>query len=176
MGIPSSKKIKIYLIEKEFINMSFKIDYNEAFMNSLIKNGDYEIVINKCFENASPGGSMYIEFDLIVRNDFEQEYKNKHIFHKVWQNKETFTYNPKSLNTIARACKLTDGKNYNELSELLDDFIGKFAKVNIKVEESEYNGKTYVNENVKYWSNSVTEECNHIQDSVTKINEKKLPF
>jgi Protein of unknown function (DUF669) len=84
--------------------MNFKIDYNEAISGfQLIKDGEYEVVINRCFENSTPGGSMFIDFDLVIRNDFNQEYQNKHVFHKIWQTKATGEYNSRSLNTIAKA-------------------------------------------------------------------------
>ena len=134
--------------------MTFNLDFNDVFEGAKsIPDGDYEVVINQCGENATPNGAEYIEFDLIIRNDVVQQYQNKHIFHKVWKEKKTGKYNMKTFNTIGKACQLQNGKTYKTFQELLEDFVLKTARVTIKNEESEYKGKTYINANV-YWNQS----------------------
>jgi hypothetical protein len=131
----------------------FSLDFNDVFEGQgKIADGDYEVVVNRCSEGATPGGAEYIEFDLIIRNDVDQQHKNQHIFPKVWKAKETGKYNMKTFNTIGKACKLQNGKAYKSLQELLDDYVMKTAIVNVKNETSEYNGNTYENTNVKYWT------------------------
>lgn len=135
--------------------MGFNLDFNDVFEGSgRIADGEYEIVIGRCSEGATPGGAEYIEFDLIIRNDVDQAHKNQHIFHKVWKAKDTNKYNMKTFNTIGKACQLQNGKTYKSLNELLDDYVYKTALVNVKNEDSEYNGKSYTNTNVKFWTPS----------------------
>lgn len=141
----------------------FSLDFNDVFEGAgRVADGDYEVVVNRVSEGATQGGAEYIEFDLIIRNDFNQQYKNSHIFHKVWKAKETGKYNMKTFNTIGKACQLQNGKSYKSLNDLLEDFYRKTALVNVKNEESEYNGKTYTNTNIKYWNKSkLTGPLNH---------------
>ncbi|MGQ8827046.1 DUF669 domain-containing protein [Bacillus sp. NA_146.1] len=171
--------------------MGFTLDFNEVFeSNGRIADGNYEVVINQCNEDATPGGAEFIQFDLIIRNDVEQAYKNCHIFHRVWKAKDTGKYNMKTFNTIGKSCQLQNGKSYKSLEELLNDFILKTVMVTVKNEQSEYNGKTYDNTNVKNWSPSkVTGPLNHafksdsknqtfseMQQSGMTIKDEDLPF
>lgn len=163
---------------------TFSLDFNDVFEGQgHVADGDYEVVVNRCSEGATPGGAEYIEFDLIIRNDVDQEHKNMHIFHKIWKAKETGKYNMKSFNTIGKACQLQNGKNYKSLKELLDDFEYKTAIVNVKNEESEYGGKTYNNLNVKYWTLSkLTGPMNHqfkdktVSNPTGGVPNDQLPF
>lgn len=133
--------------------MGFSLDFNDVFEGQ-IADGNYEVVVHKIGEDASPSGAEFIQFDLIIRNDVEQKHKNNHIFHKVWKAKDTGKYNMKTFNTIGKACQLQNGKSYKSLEELLNDFVMKTAVINVKNEQSEYNGQTYNNLNVKYWTPS----------------------
>jgi len=152
----------------------FSLDFNDVFEGQgRIADGDYEIVVNRASEDATPGGAEYIEFDLIIRNDVDQAFKNMHIFHKVWKAKETGKYNMKTFNTMGKACQLQNGKSYKSLNELLDDFYRKTAKVTVKNEDSEYNGKTYTNTNVKAWSQSKFNGLNHQFNSNANANGDK---
>jgi hypothetical protein len=175
----------------EILMSGFSLDFNDVFEGTgRIADGDYEVVVNRCNENATPGGAEFIEFDLIIRNDVNQQHKNQHIFHKVWKAKDTGKYNMKTFNTIGKACQLQNGKAYKSLEELLNDFVMKTAIVNVKNEESTYNGKTYTNTNVKYWNKSKMNGCNHqfnnknkdsmtateMFDSGVVVNDEDLPF
>lgn len=143
-----------------------KLDFNDVYEGTgKIEDGTYEVLVNKCAEGATPGGAEYIEFDLIIRNDVDQASKNMHVFHKNWKAKSDGKYNMKSFNTIGKACKLPNGKTYNSLDELLFDFVGKTAVVNVANEESEYNGKTYNNLNVKYWVATALNGHNHVKQA-----------
>ena len=135
--------------------MAFNLNFSKKSQGGLIKDGTYEVVVNHANEDATPGGSEYIELDLIVRNDVDQEYQNKHIFAKVWKAKKTGKYNEGMIMAIADALGLEDGKTYDGLEDLLEDFIMKTAKVTVETEESTgNNGKSYKNTNVKFWDKS----------------------
>lgn len=136
------------------MNMGFSLDFNDVYGNGSIADGEYEVVISQCNENATPGGAEYIQFDLIIRNDVEQAYKNCHIYHKIWKAKATGKYNMKSLNTIGKACKLEKDKTYASFEALLQDFVRKTVRVTVKNELSDYDGKTYPNATGWGFSNS----------------------
>lgn len=167
----------------------FSLDFTDTFEGGQIEDGDYEVVIGRCNEDATPSGAEYVEFDLIIRNDIDQKHKNQHIFHKVWKAKETGKYNMRTFNTIGKACQLQNGKSYKSLDELLNDFKGKTALVNVKNEENEYGGKTYTNTNVKFWSPTKFPSLQHqfkkdtdnmttkeMHDSGFEVTDDMLPF
>lgn len=139
----------------------FNLDFEDVYEGGRIEDGEYEVVIGRCNEDATPGGAEYIEFDLIIRNDIQQKHQNQHIFHKIWKAKNTGKYNMKMFNTIGKACQLQNGKTYKSLQELLNDFYNKTVLVTVKNETNEYNGKTYENTNVKFWSKTKFPELQH---------------
>lgn len=126
---------------------AFNLDFSKAQQGNEIKDGTYEVVVNKAVENATPSGAEFIDIDLIVRNDVDQPFQNKHIFAKIWKAKATGKYNEGMIMAIAQALQLEDGKSYNGFDELLADFVLKPVRVTVKNEES--NG--YRNTNVKRW-------------------------
>jgi hypothetical protein len=168
--------------------MSFNLDFNDIYEgNGKIEDGYYEVVVNRCNEDATPNGAEYTEFDLIIRNDVDQPSKNMHIFEKNFKAKATGKYNMTIFNTIGKACQLQNNKTYNSFNDLLDDFVGKSALVYVKNEETEYNGKTYENLNVKMWSQTTFPNIQHqykggkeggspIDNNITQIPESDLPF
>lgn len=140
----------------------FNLDFGDVYEGQgQIEEGWYEVVVGRCNEDATPGGAEYVEFDLIIRNDLDQPSKNMHIFEKNFKAKATGKYNMKIFNTIGKACRLQNGKTYSSFDELLNDFVGKPALVFVKNEESEYNGKTYTNTNVKMWNQSKFPNVQH---------------
>ena len=135
--------------------MAFQFNFNDVYEGSgAIQDGEYEVIIKSVGENATQNGAEYIQFDLVIRNDVDQKYQNQYIFHKVWKSKTTNNYNMTMINTIAKNTQMDPTKQYKSLDELFRDFENKVARVYIKNETSEYQGKTYENVNVKSWSES----------------------
>lgn len=138
---------------------NFGVNYEEAFEgNTLMKEGDYEILVAKAKQDQTKGGTDCINMQLVVRNDIDQQYKNKCIFNSMFKGRETGQYHSGMLNTMAKALKIENGKRYDSLDALLADFVGKTAKVTIKHET--YNDKT--NERVKAWKATDFTACNHV--------------
>ncbi|AXF54596.1 DUF669 domain-containing protein [Salicibibacter kimchii] len=163
----------------------FNLDFNDVYEGKgQIKDGWYEVIVNRCNEDAAPNGAEYAEFDLIIRNDIDQSHQNQHIFEKNFKAKSTHKYNMKIFNTIGKACQLENGKTYNSFDDLLNDYVGKTALVYVKNETSEYNGKTYENLNVKMWNQSKFPDVQHVPKSggegsspqPVDISDDDLPF
>lgn len=156
----------------------FQINHEESYSGSkLMPEGEYEIIIKSAFEDATKNGIPYINIPLVVRNDVEQPYKNKHIFHSMWKNKESGEYNFKAINTIAKAIGIPNGTKFESLEQLLDSFKNKTAKITIK--HNEYNGTT--SERVSFWNPTKFPECKHVFKSqaatdVTEQEKDDLPF
>lgn len=171
--------------------MVFTLNHEEAFEgNAPIIDGTYEVFIEKAFEDATKNGAEYINFWLRIRNDIKQKSQNQVIFHRIWKGKETGKYHTGMINTLGKAAQLPNGKSYNSMEELLNDFIRKPLKVTVKNETSEYNGKTYENLNVKYQEQTEFTNLQHrmkesnSNDSSTQANnndaisisDSDLPF
>lgn len=165
----------------------FNLDFSKAAQTGGVKDGTYECLVNQATEKATPGGAEYFELDLIIRNDVEQPFKNAHIFAKNWKSKAENKYNEGMIMAIAQSLQLQDGKQYNGLDDLLADFILKPVLVTVKNEESEYNGKTYNNLNVRKWDKTNTKgvmnhqfnkDSNQSFGTSTQIdiNDDDLPF
>lgn len=160
------------------MTFNFQVNHDEAIDMSLIEEGEYEVIVAKAFEDATPNGAVFINLHLQVRNDIDQKYKNRYIFASIWQSKQTGQYHPGMLNTIAKALRIENGKTYNSLEELLNDFIHRTARV--KVVHEEYNGKTY--ERVKSWEPSRFDVCNHvfktsdIPAGFVEVEDGNIPF
>ncbi len=135
----------------------FTINHDEAMDMGLIDEGTYEVVVTKAFEDATPNGAIFINLHLVVRNDIDQANKNRYVFGSIWQSKETGQYHPGMINTVAKALRIENGKRFNTLQEMLNDFVGKTARVTVKHEE--YNGKT--NARIQNWEQSRFIQCNH---------------
>lgn len=162
----------------------FKIDYDKAQEFGNVADGEYEVVVFNVKEDATPGGAEYLNFDLIIRNDIQQSYKNSHIFHKVWKSKETGKYSQGMVMALAKNFGLPDGKSYASFDDFLNDFAMRTAKVRVKNETSESNGKKYENLNVKKLETSKFPELQHQfksnnttpQQSIPDIQDEDLPF
>lgn len=154
----------------------FSLDFNDVFEGTgRVEDGNYEVFVNNVKEDATQGGAEYVEFDLIIRNDIaDQKFANSHLFHKVWKTKATGKYNMKTFNTMGKAFQLQNGKQYNSFQDLLNDFVNKVALVNVKNEESEYNGKNYTNTNVKFFNQSKYPNLAHQKKTKDQMNINEL--
>lgn len=144
--------------------MNFSTNYDDIG-NELLPEGKYECIVKDAFPSETSHGTPYLDIRLVIRNDVEQKYKNKYIFHSIWKKKEPSEqdrqvdgYSFKQLMSLASAAGLPSGKNYASVEELCKDFIGKC--VNVETEHDEWNGKTNVR--VKYCNKTDYPECRHI--------------
>ncbi|MBK0347862.1 DUF669 domain-containing protein [Aerococcaceae bacterium zg-ZJ1578] len=140
--------------------MTFQYDFNDKYEAGL-KDGEYEVVIRNAVESVTKGGAEYIDMPLVVRNDVQQPGQNGLIFHKIWKAKATGVYDKRALNTIGFAADMNQSKQYSSLAEVLQDLQGRPCKVRVRNEESEYNGKTYTNLNVKGWKQTEFPNVQH---------------
>ncbi|MDO4720945.1 MAG: DUF669 domain-containing protein [Peptostreptococcaceae bacterium] len=155
----------------------FKMDTNDTYQGGVKPKGYYEVEIDNAYEEASKtGGNSYVRIVLRVREDVEQAYKKALIFVNLYRSRETGEFNFRIFNSIGKACGMENGKEYNTLSELLDDFRGRSCK--IKLGHNEYNERTY--ERVDEWKSSdFPKERNLIKASgfdEVSIEDEDIPF
>ena len=134
-----------------------------------IPEGNYECIIKQAGVTATPGGTLYFSVRFVVRNDVQQKYQNRSIFHTIWQKKpekqteedksvEGFSY--KQLMNLCQYAGLPSGKSYDSLNDLGEDLKGKCVLINVKYQE--WNGKPTTN----IWcSNTKNPDCKHIDKS-----------
>lgn len=146
----------------------FKVNYDDVKEFKDLEPGEYEVVVHTAIENVTNNGAVFMDIQLVIRNDIQQEFKNFRIFHKVFQSKSDGQYHPGFINAMAKAFQIPDGKQFNSVDDLLNEFKGKPAKV--RVENREYNGKTYTD--VKQWYITSFPQINH----QFKENEKVQDF
>lgn len=139
----------------------FSLDFNDTFTGGKVEDGTYEVIIERVNEDATPSGAEFTNFQMVIRNDIEQKFGNMKIWERIWRAKATGKYNMMMFNTIGKAAQLQSGKTYQNIDELLADYVGKALKVTVKNEKSEYNGKTYENLNVKKWENTEFPNIQH---------------
>lgn len=127
----------------------FSVNYEAAEQFSSVENGTYEVVVATAEQSASKTGTDFLDIRLKIRDDFQQKFRNNLIFDKVWINKQTLQYPEWALQRYAKAVKIPEGVEINTIEQFLDIIKGKTLKVTIKNEQSESNGVTYDNLNIK---------------------------
>ena len=164
--------------------MSFTADFSKATEFTPVKDGNYEVIVKAAYEDATKGGAEFINIDFVIRNDIEQEFKNSHIFHKLWKKKADGKYNFGMMMALAKNLRMQDGKKYNNLQEFLDDFVGKVCKVRVANEKSTSadGSKTYENLNVKQITFSAYPSIQHKwkaddqSEAPVNVDDYDLPF
>lgn len=107
----------------------------EAFKT--ITPGDYEAVIEKVEVTTSNNGNEMIKLQVTLRNDIDQEFKNR----KLW---DYVTNTEKSLwrfDQIAKAVQIPDGTNIESVQDFAKAIEGEYVKVSIKQAPGPYNKK-----------------------------------
>lgn len=146
--------------------MGFSTNYeNIGSGNELLPIGNYEVIIKSAALNATKNGAPYLDIRMVIRNDVEQRYQNKYIFHSIWRKKnpspqdiQVDGYNFDLLMKLAKAAKLPAGKDYATVEELCRDFINKCVNVEID-HQTDNTGK--LRERVKHCNETKYPECRH---------------
>lgn len=141
--------------------MAFTVNTNDTQeQQGLMKPGDYEVVIKEVKEGASQQkGTPYVQLELIVRNDVNQEYKNKHIWYTIWDTpatREKGIY-AKQINTVSKHAGIQNGATFNSFQEWGKFLFGRPLLATVKIEE--YNGQQ--NERVSFLSATKFPQCQH---------------
>lgn len=140
--------------------MAFTVDTNNTQENQLIKPGDYEVVIKEVTEGCSQQkGTPYIQIELVVRNDVNQEFKNKHLWFTIWDTpttREKGIY-AKQINTVSKHTGVQNGASFNSVADWGRFIQGRPVLATVKLEE--YNGEQ--KERVQYIGATKFPQCMH---------------
>lgn len=161
-----------------------QLDFSQADnTNSKIEDGTYEALIVSVGEDATKNGSQFMNFNLVIRKDIDQKFKNFHVWQRIFRSKADDTYPMRWINQIAKNAQMENGKKYHSYNELMDDFWNRPVKVTVKNEKSEYNGKTYENTNIKNWAPTDFPNVQHkVKDpfnataKAAEITDEDIPF
>ena len=87
--------------------MGFQLDQNDVFEGfQKIEDGVYEVIIDHASEDATKTGAEFTNFQMTIRNDLDQPFKNQKIWERVFKAKATGKYNMIMFNTIGKAAQL----------------------------------------------------------------------
>ena len=125
--------------------MAFGIDYSKAF--SIVPEGEYEFVITAARVSVTRGGTEFIDIQLTIRNDVDQQCRNRVVYSPIWRRKDPKEedkacdgFMASAINQLSRAAGLENGKTYAGVAQWCEDLVGKPVRGCIYHED--YNGRT----------------------------------
>ncbi|SQF66314.1 DUF669 domain-containing protein [Streptococcus dysgalactiae] len=151
----------------------FTIDYSKAKEFASITDGTYETFIEKAVQDATKNGADFINIHFRIRKDFQQEFQNNIIFHRIFAKKEDGKYPEGVIHNLAKQAGIPEGTQFKSLDDYLNQLLNKCLKITVKNETSEYNGNTYNNLNVKRIEKS---DIPAMVNPVEEFKEDDLPF
>lgn len=145
--------------------MNFSTNYDNIGGNEPLPVGKYECIVKEAFPSVTKNGKQYLDIRLVIRNDVNQKYQNRYIFHSIWKknepndnDKQVDGYNYDMLMSFAQYAGLPAGKDYASVEDLCKDFVNKC--VNVEVKHKESNGRT--NARVKRCNKTAFPDCKHV--------------
>lgn len=141
--------------------MAFTVNTNDTQeQQGLIIPGDYEVVIKEVTEGTSQQkGTPFIQLELVVRNDVNQEFKNKHVWYTIWDTpttREKGIY-AKQINTVSKHTGIQDGASFNSIADWGRFIQNRPVLATVKIED--YNGEK--KERVSFISATKFPQCQH---------------
>ncbi len=141
---------------EEKVNQNGAINFGEEFDTngefSLIDDGDYEVVIEKVEPKQSQKGNKYLNITFKIRNDVEQNFKNRKLFYRINEKEGDNCYDFNRVNKIIITQKNTANykKYFIDIDEVLQYLVGLHLILTVETSFDEYSQKE--RNNVKDWS------------------------
>lgn len=150
-------------------------DVQEGGSYSPLPTGEYEMIIAKVSEKATPNGKESMQFDLIVRNDLKAvkglentnaQYADRHVFHDEWKRNMkdgSYRYEQNNFMYYLKAAGIPEGTAINSLEELFQLLMNKPVRVYVKKETNVYKGEEQEQNKVAPWGFKASEyqQVNH---------------
>ena len=122
------------------MNNGYTFDANDV--SSLIKEGDYEVIIERAERKVLPSGKEKISIMFRIRSDFEQAYKNKCVFEDIWAEKDhPEFFNRKRLNQLIGTQHIEDGRVFEDVNAVIRFLLGANAIIHVAVIFDDYSGE-----------------------------------
>lgn len=122
-------------------NMPYTFDQKAADASSyeLLKEGEYEVFIEKATIKTTTTGKQKIALQFRVRTDVEQEAKNRVIFEDIWKERENPNFfNRKRINQLLGTQHFTDGTAFENVEKLLEAITGTNLVIKVGIDFDEY--------------------------------------
>lgn len=120
---------------------------NQTNQYDALPTGEYEMIINKAYEDSTPSGAENLTIDLIVRNDVKEvtgleatngKYANRHVFNTNWKRKATNEYDLENFQHILEAVGVPGGTAVESVDHFCELLNGKPVRVYVKKEVDDY--------------------------------------
>ena len=66
-----------------------------------IPGGDYECIIKYAREDITKSGYIYLKVAMVIRNDIEQNFKNRYIWNTIWKRKKQIQPMNRAADTVS---------------------------------------------------------------------------
>jgi hypothetical protein len=147
--------------------------YTFTNTSGLIKEGEYEVILEKAEIKKLLSGKEKIGIQFRIRTDVEQEGKNRIIFEDIWKEKDNPQFfNRRRLNLLLATQKIENGKTFDTIAELLKFLTGSMLVVKVAVEHDEYRNEE-VNK-IVYYRSSKAKPQEVAKPKIAK--DEDLPF
>jgi hypothetical protein len=149
----------------------YKFDAKDLGSYEVLKEGEYEAIAEKLQIQTLPSGKEKVSIMFRIREDVEQEGKNRVIFEDIWKEKDNPQYfNRKRLNQLLGTQHLEDGTSFTTIQDLLDQLKGAYVRIKVAVEFSEYRNE---NQNKISYYKTTTKPAQKVGE---EIKDEDLPF
>jgi len=115
----------------------FKTDYKRT----LLKDGEYEMMIMDSKHGITEGGSEYIELSLKVRDDIEQESQNEYLTERIYKSKETGEYSVRRINNICKSAGIPENSEFEDEEDLGRNLLACLVIAVVKIQFDDYRGE-----------------------------------
>jgi hypothetical protein len=170
-------------IGKKGNTMPYTFDQKSAESSSyeLLKEGEYEVFIEKATIKTTTTGKQKISLQLRVRSDVEQEAKNRVIFEDIWKERENPNFfNRKRINQLLGTQHFSDGTAFENVEKLLEAITGANLIVKVGIDFDEYYKKdvNYVSyyKTTKAVAKSAGSKADTKKPTAKEIKDEDLPF
>jgi hypothetical protein len=151
--------------------MAFSTDYSDVSEGTdLLPEGEYEVIIKYAGEDSTPapGNKIYISVVCVLRNDVDQKYKNKYLFHALWHRRTPSPadmavggYSSKQINSMSKAVGIPQNQEFETLADWCETLTNRCMRVT--TEHDTYNGKT--RDKIKWTNATQFPDCKHVWKS-----------
>lgn len=148
------------------------MNYQAQKSVSLIENGDYEAVISEMKLRPSKNNTESLSITYRIRDDVEQEFKNRKVFENIWLGSD---FHQKRISNLLYAVKAPKDQSFNGINEVINYCVGKPLLINVEKKFSEYFNEE-VN-SIKYVKQTalVNKTLDKNEDSL-ELSDDELPF
>ena len=141
--------------------------------NTLINEGEYEVVIERMTEGETPNGKRKIDLMFRFRDIEGQGYINRVLFDTIWKERDTEYYNRRRINMLLGTQDFEDGKTFKNIQAIIDEMLGSFLRIKVVIAFDDYRNKD-VNK-IQYYMSS-QHKPKKVEKKVEEVAEEDLPF